>query len=123
MHYNCFHIPVLVTLKMATLVAETCRWLQCNKNCTHKLKCILSVFVGFLFLLIQLWQVTFSKMRVYFLLKILQMRFTAALHAHKLPKYMFYRQPARAISVTHNSCMQLVSCIVATLLYQVNIQW
>jgi len=24
-HYNCFHILVLVTLKMATLVAKTCR--------------------------------------------------------------------------------------------------
>jgi len=83
------------------------------------LKCILSVFGGFLFLLIQLRQVTFSKMRVYFHPKIFQMHFTAVLHAYKLPEYMVYRQPACTISGTCNSCMQLVSCTVATPSYQV----
>jgi len=30
-HYNCICILVLTTQRMATYVAETCRWLRCNK--------------------------------------------------------------------------------------------
>jgi len=30
-HYNCICLIVLITLKMATWVAETCRWLLYNK--------------------------------------------------------------------------------------------
>ena len=29
--YNCYCILVLTALKIATRVAETCRWLLCNK--------------------------------------------------------------------------------------------
>jgi len=30
-HYNCIRILAVTTLMMATWVAETCRWLLCNK--------------------------------------------------------------------------------------------
>jgi len=39
-HYYCICILVLITVKMATWVAETCRWLRCNKNYFHKSKYI-----------------------------------------------------------------------------------
>jgi len=39
-HCNCICILVLITLKMATWMAPTCRWLLCIKNYTHKSKCI-----------------------------------------------------------------------------------
>ena len=41
-HYNCGCIPVPATLKMTTLVAETCQWLLYNKLTFRHL----SAFVG-----------------------------------------------------------------------------
>ena len=44
-HYNCVCILVLITLKMATRVAETCRWLIYNKSYIRNFQCISWYFV------------------------------------------------------------------------------
>jgi len=39
-HYNCRCVHALITLKMAALVAATCRWLLCYKTIFHTTKAI-----------------------------------------------------------------------------------